>query len=207
MSAVKLDQSLKEAVSLAEGQGWRVEIRRTKAFFYPPSGGVPVVEGISYTTRPRLSLFSRLRQAGLVPPEAVPKKEAKPQEEETMPEPVPFPATGAGELKTLSDALDAVLQMVEELADQFVEFREHQSDNLGKELPALRGRLSNSEGSLVKLEEAVKKVASASDREQVALSKRLSKVEADLQSLADRFANIPSEPVDPIAAFRQRLKR
>ena len=196
---------MKEAIALAQSQGWRVDVRAPKVRFFPPGGGPVVQDSVHYTTADRKSLFNRLKSAGLVLSEPVPHPKTKPQEE-TMAQPVPFPAP-ALDLKSLSEALDACISMVHELADKFVEFRDAQGENLGRELPALRARLQTAENTLVQQMEALSKMARASDTAHEGFTKRLSALEAATQSLTDRLKAIPAEPVDPIAEFRKRLQR
>lgn len=101
------------------------------------------------------------------------------------------------QLLRIQDALDASIQMVEELADQFAQYRKHTQG----ELAELRGLV---QAACRKADAASAKASAAVQPDQLIQAVR--ELRGHIDAAATR-AEQAAEKADPIAAFRARLNR
>lgn len=174
-----MSDHVREWVALAEAQGWRVETTSgDRLRFLSPNGVDQVVIGKHPTASSSLqNARAQLRRAGLCM--EMPKKE-KPV---SKPEPVDVPAP---DNETTSAAVDALVDMVNELATAHAELRK-EHDTLHKFV----------EGEIVPM------------RRQVATILENRVTTEDMESMAREFAAQLARlerKADPIGQFRARLR-
>lgn len=200
-----------ELTKLAEAQGWRVELTKGQRMgFYPPNGGQPIwTTGSpgreSSVPRAMGNLLSSLRRAGLV----------LPGDSGSAP-------TDDDRIGVIEAALDAAVEMIHELADQYKRYRDHTE----QELMELRGGMNGLREDMATASQAVvtlgKVSASAKNGEATAtqalgaaqqVQKGLDEIRDALAALsmrmdeAEESAQAALAKADPIATFRERLRR
>lgn len=167
---------MRDLERLALAQGW--DVGRTRAGhvqFRSPDGASQVYVAASKNeARALANAIADLRRGGLdIPRAGGPKKEETVAQKQE-----PAPATD----RVLSDALDAAVQMIEELAGEFTQFRKYAQG----ELVELRGKAKALEVA----------AAAVVTQEQIAAMAR------EFDKRLDEMAR----KADPIGAFRARLR-
>ncbi len=194
-----------ELVKLAQSQGFGVAVNGAGhiKFVSPTDGSIIVTCGSNTYGRTLTNVKTKLRRAGLDVPLASPKKKDHDMTEKLIETPATGPerkAAAVAELNDLlriQDALDASIQMVEELADQFAQYRKHTQG----ELAELRG-LVQAAGR--KADAAMAKATEGVSAEQLVTA--VKELRGHIDAAAAR-AEQAAEKADPIAAFRARLNR
>lgn len=205
-------QTMSELIKEAERQGWRVDTANGKHRFYSPIGTIVLahqMNGHADRGRSMQNLRSELKRAGLNLNGPV-KSRRKDTPEMAANTNGAAPAAGAPEPtvdtvlgytpSTVEDALEAVIQMVEELADDYATFRKH----VQTELVELRGELK--QFGLNAIDKASAERYATTEQLAEAVRRLERSMTATAAALDERLAEQAAK-ADPIAAFRARLSR
>lgn len=172
---------LRDLEKLAVAQGWTVTpTARDGRLFRSPDGIHSVATAQRLKDRALKNVIAQLRRAGLdIPRPGSSRKEKQLTSNGTQPtQPVD---------REMADALDAAIQMIEELASDFTRFRDHVS----KELAAIRGKQQA-------LEERVAQTVGAD----AGIRRELDEMSREFDRRLDEIAR----KADPIGTFRAKLR-
>ncbi len=202
---------IQHLIALAREQGWEVIEHRTKREFRPPNGMRPVfvtsVAGHADEGTHRANLVGLLRRSGLVLDDHPKQQQEQPDMSNTngaTPAP-PMGGVTASAAEEAADAIGTLLQMVEELADQFTQYRKHSQDEamkLRRDIEANKARVSALEETVSKQADAVRAAHAANAR----LHQERDDAMVELRALVAAAAREAAKPkADPLEAFRKRL--
>lgn len=170
---------LRELEKFAIKHGWNVETATgARKRFIGPQGQIVITNVSAGGGRGLANTIAELRRQGLEIPHAAPKKK---EQEPTV----------AEELKPedVARALDAAIEMINELAEEFARFRKATQESLVE----LRGKVRD----LGPKVEAVEQIASSCIR-----ADQLAQAVKELRAHVERVAS----ESDPIGAFRAKLR-
>lgn len=179
----------------AEEQGWRVGNTSTgRVRFLAPDGKGQVVVGPNRGSGRAIdNAKAELRRAGLEIPH--PREKGTPVREDSSPTVEEYqsaPKTGPSKAEVIGDALDASVQMLEELASDYAAFKSE-----------VRGRLSTAETEAHAMKQHFPITVPAHHHDDRYVTP--STLKRALDEIGTKVAEA-ARKADPIAAFRARLK-
>lgn len=188
--SVKPPKSVAELENIATAQDWRVERRNEKVLFYPPDGPVISTPARTQGDRHYQNTLHRLIRNGLKVP-GYTREDLPPDEEDTQEEQPEM------DVAAVAAALEAAVQMVEELADQYATFRRATQESLMELRRDMQTALALA-APVPSLEDRVQRLEDAEFISAADFARRAQGIITEVEKVAAK--------ADPIASFRARLK-
>lgn len=188
--SVKPPKSVTELESIATAQDWRVERRNEKVFFYPPEGPVISTSARTQGDRHYQNTLHRLIRNGLKVP-GYTREDLPPEDDETQAEQPEM------DVAAVAAALEAAVQMVEELADQYATFRRATQESLMELRRDMQTALALA-GPVPSIEDRLQRIEDADFISAADFARRAQGIITEVEKVAAK--------ADPIASFRARLK-